>query len=95
MAFFLLGGDESETERLAATTPAAPAADSTSTAPTAPPAADVSDAESGRPVIQVMPRKADPDKTPDNGAAAPAPTDAPQDAVPSFDVVRIEKGGET
>ncbi|WP_340118658.1 Ig-like domain-containing protein [Pelagibius sp. 7325] len=95
MAFFLLGGDESETERLAATTPAAPAADSTSPAPPAPPAAGDSGADSGRPVIQVMPRKAEPNATPDNTAAASDPAGAPQDEAPSFDVVRIEKTGET
>ncbi len=95
LAFFLLGGDESETERLAATTPAAPAADSTSPAPPAPPAAGDSGADSGRPVIQVMPRKAEPNATPDNTAAASDPAGAPQDEAPSFDVVRIEKTGET
>ena len=99
LAFFLLGGDESETERLADTTPAAPAAestspDSTSPAPPAPPAAEAagdSVADSERPVVQVKPRSPDPNST----EAASAPADAPQDEAPSFDVVRIEKSGET
>jgi len=92
LAFFLLGGDESGTERLADSTPAAPAADSTSPAPPAPPAAGDSDAESARPVIQVKPRKPDPSTTPNQTETA---SDAAQDEAPSFDVVRIEKSGET
>ena len=96
LGYYLLGDDGQETAVVAeqsspAAAPAAPPpAPAQTAAETTPPAAGSSDSESSVPIVQVKPR----------APAAPSAAEAtaaadPAGEAPSFDVVRVEKSGET
>ena len=97
LAYYLLGSGDQEAPVVAgqpaadsqpqASPPAPPEAPATEQTATAAPEASPQDT---RPVVQVKPRAA----TPESSAAAPADGAAPVQA-PSFDIVRVERSGET
>ncbi|MGF1631471.1 MAG: LysM peptidoglycan-binding domain-containing protein [Kiloniellaceae bacterium] len=108
LGFYLFGGDGQETASVAERSPAEatsqhpsePAAAAPAAPPPAPaqtasetpaPTAETAAPESSSPIVQVKPRSpAAP------AAAAPLPvTGVPAGEAPSFDVVRVEKSGET
>jgi nucleoid-associated protein YgaU len=96
LAYYLLGSGDQEAPVVAGQ----PAADSQSQSSPPPPeapataqtatAAPETSPQDTRPVVQVKPRAA----TPEGSAAAPADGAAPVQA-PSFDIVRVERSGET
>ena len=102
LGFYLLGGDEPSVEIAADSMPASEAAPPPAAPTASDPAAsaiagsaDSAPDASDRPVVQVKPRPIPAESGTGTNQTASGADEGPVDEAPTFDVVRVEKSGET